>query len=950
MRLYIRYIVAFITLALATGCSMDDVDYGTPSSKGDVVTVIGRITPFTDYDVDTRGAKQGNEGKLTSMAMAIFPVNDAGTGLADDHPVFYQYSDQGQLLFNIDRSESDGEGEELYTKNKKYAIYVFANMPGLGSLSKGCTLDQILATAYTVSGIDIPANGFPMIGSLGDTFSTNFDKDGQVFILAPTEDGSDDYTKLIAPTVDGATKTLLTIPMKALFAKINFTIEVRPDQTIEGNYTPQFTLENYKIYNIPETVDFDNTTNNDTAVVPASEEGIAGALPANTVASGANKINFTFYLPERKLEPAIDAYANAVNHFDYDANYSTEDVDKNDNGWRDEDEKHFQRFKPELVEGSVKKATNIVIHGRYRDHQNHMYDVDYTIYLGADNFKDFNILRNCEYNNFVTIKGIQTTNDMSDSKTAIDHRVNVERTQPAIISLRRETELDSHFEIRPIRVKAFDVGTENLKLNPNDLDDERLINAVKIKVENPTTTNWVRLERSFGGRNPEVDKLPEISSGVSIYIDSDPNDPAYGKRKYFTYYLINGDTPNATDESLVGSTEVVLPLLFDGEGNPIKECCWMYVDENTNEGDGSRTGVISVTYGNLTGSEFIPTTNETYPKVDYIISQRNLFSVTYGGKSYNIEYHEEYLHSFDAEDPFSHTNYEGMQWGLTNNELELSDEIPAILVSKGSWGDVDDDIYEALLKYSPKYDFYLPRDVDKNRWNFNQYSYDNMVHPYAGYDFSKKIIDKADIGVLALNENPQSAVEYCYNKNKRDKNGNVKDIVWYLPAIDEIEEIVMSTYNDGGNTYNTYVRFKDFQEKFYWSSQPAYLNNYAFVDRDFYGAGDRYAYYMIDDKERARATSVKYEDGVYDKVSSESTGFYKYIDADYEYTKVWGAPVPGTGKLKEDTVTENLVESEITITGSNQSDSWTHTLTKSSPAPGNKPRNSLARVRCVRKK
>lgn len=928
MRLYIRYIVAFITLALATGCSMDDVDYGTPSSKGNVVTVIGRITPFTDYDVDTRGAKQGNEGKLTSMAMAIFPVKSDGSGL-DGGPecgsVFYQYSDQGQLLFNIDRQEGG------YVANQRYAIYVFANMPGLGSLSTGCTLDQILEKAYTVSGIDIPANGFPMIGSLGDTFSTKFDNDGQVFILAPTEDGSDDYTKLIAPKVDGATKTLLTIPMKALFAKINFTIEVRPDQTIEGNYTPQFTLENYKIYNIPKTVDFDNTTNNDTEVVIASDEGIAGALPANTVASGANKINFTFYLPERKLDPAIDADTNAGNHFVYDANYSTE-VDKDKNGWRDEDEKHFQRFKPELVEGSVKKATNIVIHGRYRDHQNHMYDVDYTIYLGADNFSDFNILRNCEYNNFVTIKGIQTTNDMSDSKTAIDHRVNVERTQPAIISLRRETELDSHFEIRPIRVKGFDVGTENLKLNPNDPDDERLINAVQIRVENPITTDWVRLERSFGDGTPEGSTT---INGVSIYIDSDPNDPAYGKRRYFTYNLLDKDAP-ATDAPLtLKDTVVNLPLLFDINRNPIKECCWMYVDENTNEGDGSRTGVISVTYGNLNGSgEFTATTNEDYPKVDYIISQRNLFSVTYSGsgQSYNIEYHEEYLHSFDAEDPFSHTDYEGMPWGLLYEQLSYDedalyfDSSISIITTIINW-------FKDNSKMNVKYDFYIPKHDTKS----NGVSDQATKRAYSGFEFCSEIIDVLnndvlngdpktdnDINKLALNEEPKSAVEYCYNKNKRDILGNVKKVDWYLPAIDEMEDIMMSTYNNGGNTYNTYVRFKDFQEKFYWSSQPAYIRNHAYYNGLITNSRGKYYY---DDVEYARATQVFINNnGNYDYVRSGVTTDYKGTEISVSWDGTTNTTIINSGKF--DGVTLGTIGRE----------------------PGNRHRNSLARVRCVRKK
>ena len=41
----------------------------------------------------------------------------------------------------------------------------------------------------------------------------------------------------------------------------------------------------------------------------------------------------------------------------------------------------------------------------------------------------------------------------------------------------------------------------------------------------------------------------------------------------------------------------------------------------------------------------------------------------------------------------------------------------------------------------------------------------------------------------------------------------VGDVDWYLPAIDEIEDIAMGAYQD----------FEVFQNKYYWSSQPAYI-------------------------------------------------------------------------------------------------------------------------------
>ena len=927
---YIQYIASLVTLVVATACTIDPLDFpmmDTPTSSSDAVTVIGRITRFEDKDVATRGVKNEDEAKLTSMALALFKVKADGSGL-DGNCVYYQYSaNQQELLFTIERGSN-------YNYDTPYAMYVFCNMPGMSGFKQGTTLEEMMRAFYNVENLNIPQNGFPMMGSLGDTFSTTFDKDNQVFILSPT----DAQGKLVAPTVGGETKNLLTIAMKAMYAKVNFTIQVKADQQIEGNYSPQFTMTGYTVNNIAGRVDFDNSSNSDTEVLAS----VTGAVSGNTVASGANSIKFSFYLPERLLTPATSA-----ENYQYPLGKNGAEVTGYSN-LRDEDKKYAQRFKSKLL-GGDQKATHIVIDGEFRDHQNHYWDVTYTIYLGEDNYSDFNIVRNSEYNNYITIRGIQSSDDMSDNPDgiAIDHRVSVERTQPAIISLRRETLLDSHFEVRPLRIRKSDVG------------EVGGINAVKVEVVNPSTTNWMRIERSFGDGNSTND--PTNSKGESIYIND--GGVSNGKRRYFTTNLVSGST-NATDATLAESTGVVVPL------NDADECVWIYVDECTEAGDGVRAGIIRITYGTLNGSTFTATTNSAFPVVNYTINQRKLFKVVYDAnndntlanseRAYYMEYEEEYLHNFDADDYYGSTEFGGMKWGLDG--VQLSWEKNAIMTSKGSRGDVDDAIRNALLANSPKYDFYLTRDIDKSKfaWGDNDEYYNGLTHDYNGYTFCERIISYVNNGAngtadtddyittLALNKPPKSAVEYCYNRNKRDNNGNVTSAVWYLPAVDEIEEIVTSKYIDPDNAVKpTYARFKEFQEKFYWSSQPSYLNNYAFVDRDYFGAGDRYGYYMIDDTNRARSTSVSYSSNIYTPLPSGSTGYKQWIDADYEYDKFLGMPVAGTGEMKN-TTPKNVVGGEV-VSGSNQSDSWNVTLTKSQPQSGNKARTDMARIRCVRK-
>lgn len=884
-----RYILLLAAIFGATSCVVDNVEYQGSINNTDAITVIGRMTRFTDHSVTTRGTKDEAEALLTSMAMAIFPVNNEGTALAGNC-VYWQYTDnQAELLFTVDRGSN-----YTYKANARYAMYVFCNMD-MSEFGIGSTLDAMLAKSQDVEGINIPKNGFPMVGSLGDTFSTTFNKDNQVFILSPINENGD----LIAPTVNGTTQTLLTIPMQAMYAKVNFTIGVTPDQSIEGNYSSKFDLHSYTINNVPSSVDFKNTTNSDSEVLNNSF-----TVNVNSEIIGSNKVKFTFYLPERLLTPATtwDKYTYPFAKGTY-----SEQIDSDKNGYRDEDEKYMQRFKGKLV-GSDQKATNIVISGRFRDHQNHYWDIDYTIHLGEDNYGDFNVRRNYEYDNVVTIRGIQSSSDMSENEDAIsiDHRVNVERTQPAIISLRRETLLDSHFEVRPLRVRKSDIGS---------VGD---INAVKVEVVDPPTTNWMRLERS-GGVGTTYENVTN-GKGESIYITDEG--PSKGKRRYFTYDLLTGTTD--TNSPLTNSTEVILPLSDE------TECCWIYVDECTEVGDGIRAGIVRVTYGNLSGSSFTPTTDTSFPQINYVINQRKLFEVE-GTNTYHIEYEEEYLHNFDADDDYGQTDYEGMEWGLPGEQL--SHLYTAFFVS----GSIADNIVNGIIdQIGVYYDFYLPDDISEASATRRSYS---------GYIFVSEVIDFVGdtyFGVLALNKNPDSAIEYCYNKNKRDKNGNVYEMNWYLPAIDEVEDIMMSKYDN--NSKYTYARFSDFQNKYYWSSQSAFYRNRAhywtnFMTQDFFGD------YYIDDVTSARATKVAYTND-WGTVTSGHDGYKQGLKIDAPTSALWS-----DAELHYYDVPFSY-NYTVKLLGFFGSETRTHSVQNAvnkTNHPGNKLRTDYARVRCVRK-
>ena len=231
-----------------------------------------------------------------------------------------------------------------------------------------------------------------------------------------------------------------------------------------------------------------------------------------------------------------------------------------------------------------------------------------------------------------------------------------------------------------------------------------------------------------------------------------------------------------------------------------------------------------------------------------------------------------------------------------------------------------------------------------------------MIRDYKGYDFTNEIAESQTIEQCNLAETPTSAVQYCLSKNKQ---GEKK---WYLPAIDEMEEIVMSTY--GGGVGFSYSRFVDFRAKFYWSSQPAYVNNYLHVERLL---GDRYGVYMGDNTELARATKVYYKGGNpndssnYDIVDSGLKNLMNENDDEdtfdddifkkatlmvHRYTSGTYRDISSSFSISKNNIEISYPDKS---SGGNNHGDWTHNFIKPEYHDGAKKRTDYARVRCVRK-
>lgn len=654
--------------------------------------------------------------------------------------VSQQYVNSSRPVFVIDRSKLTG------TLNRA-KIYMLANV---GELEDVDNLDGLQAyTCEVGNSIDVvPENGFPMMGHMDDVNLTQ------------------------GNTNLGA---VLEIPLTCLYAKMAFNLQVNTVQSVVG-YVPAFRLESWEVHNMPKTVALAESE------FPNVEEYYEEAFVSNestgsNPVSGSGTLSFSFYLPEHKIK------ANTWN--DYPANIT-------------DDEK--QRFKPKRVEEGT-KPTFVRIKGSFSNHQGHMQNVSYDIYLGLDNWQDFKVLRNYQYNNHVVIKGITNALDGEEGSISIDHRVNVERSE-FTVAMERETMLDCHFEVRPMRVT--------------------LNNGGKLVAKVQSGCDWIRLET-------------KNTAGA--------NHCANGKRKYFTTTLMNE----------LGNTAVVT----SNEDN----CIWAYIDENVDVSkaqDGVRTATVTFNYYadvNADVNTATPTKTETYT-----FAQRYLYPITVTRPdgsiyTYYIEYYEEYLHDFDSENDFNQTDDEGMAWGLENTQLSF--EVSSFKVD----GTLADDFVQRLIEenFHPRYDFYISKEESQS----TESDEGELFFPYSGHRFFQKILYKSDIknNQLDLATAPSNAIEYCHNKNKRNSQGKIDSISvrWYIPSIDEMEEIVEAAY----------ITFDVFQDNLYWSSQPA-NNVYEWTYTSFWSwvTGRSSGTFYLDNKDYARATKVNYAGGKYEAVES----------------------------------------------------------------------------------
>ncbi len=823
---------------------MDDptIDINTiPTPNRNGLHVIGAVEDFDVRNVGTR-ADEVSDSHITEMTMLIFKENGdmlpayataekIGTAISNHihiekaNPTFLIDTEEG-ILASMEAGITAKYYDNTATDIGKCSIYIIANashligerldnneIMTLDALNAAIVdADESLAMPVDESG---KAIGFPMIGTHNQSLN---DEEGNPYIV------TFDLSK------DGENKhSVATIPLKKLYSKVTFRMQINSKQVVSGGTTPKFTLEKVEVFNIPSKIrmgykegDYiDNLGNNYWYTTTPKELTLPGKRTIYHSASEDTDdiLEFEFCMPEHKVTPYFNAPPTEQGEVEDDIpNYSYP---------ADMPENLRQYYKPKLIasyssggtQTGDKIATFVRIHGSYTDHNAQINKVSYDIYLGQDETDDFEIKRNQQLNNTLVITGITNHKDAynnvdvngdgvideKDSNISIDHRVSM-TNKGYNLSMEREAILDSHFEVRPLDVE----------LSPGS--------SMKVVIPDSIKT-WVAMESDVVAQNyTDLSTSPYAS-----------HDKSHGVRKYFTTNLVSELTT-----ALAGDGN---SITFVNSASDKTETyrIWFYIDENPNvydkalpkntdtttvgTGDAAykyglnqyRLGKVCFYYKSKEATDF-----PASPTATVNFQQWNLWRVWSqdGTRYYDIEHEEEYLNNYASNQGYGETQ-NGMPWGLDG--LQLSDTVEAF-EQQSDWDfwiidDIIDGIVNGSISNKPYYDFYNTQAEAKA---CGLEGTNSEYFPYNGYNFCNKIVSKATnaqhadwMGAsLTLNKSPKCAVEYCYHKNKRNATtGLVENPKWYLPAIDEIQDIATGAYSEFDGV---------FQKQFYWSSQPAY--------------------------------------------------------------------------------------------------------------------------------
>lgn len=720
-----------LVAVLLTSC-VKELELAPSMSDSELTTLVPRVKSFTNQYI-TKAAYTDQEKAVNSLAVLIFDNNgnlvdtQTGTSTVTINKTMLKKKEMSAstvvMFANISLNNIVNASGSPITSKTDLHIDDIADYSY--SLPEGSAIITSLETGFA---------GFPMMG---------------------IQEGVN-----LTPT--STQQNAIQVDLKILYAKINFEIGVA-DGTENTGTGMKFQLNSYEVFDAPLSTALAQPAATVSSQYDAPEK--VSASDASIATLNGTPLKFTFYVAENRYTHNANL-ANVYPSSEWVANPSPYDNLK-------------QQYKPAVASASTADGnpTYVVISGKYTDYRGKEWTVDYTVYLGKDNHANFDVDRNSEYTNILTIKGIRNSDTYGNDAQSvwIDHRVHATTNSLAgNVTITRETLIDSHIEVRPLRVKW-------------DGDTYDRVNLYLPSDENNNLIAWIGIEK-FTRDN--------CQDGATYCFTPDGN--STGKRKYFTTGLIN------ELQSMGGD----LGIKTDANGRKYLDmynghCAWIYFDENTS--NSQRHADIKLDFyvdNNVVASE------------TYVITQQGLQTI---GNAI-IESYEEYLHSYDPVDKYnlstSPVDYtqQGLAWGasVTISEdviVAATPTLPGLVSQRYDYFHRNDvpagDSYYTYTKNSSG-NFALTPDATQNFGN--------------GLIFTDRASEKQKITVMDMGTIPSNAYQYCLSKNKfrEDAEDNhTLDIHWYLPDAHELNSLLQAN-----QAYNTPADLKS--DAKYWTSQPAF--------------------------------------------------------------------------------------------------------------------------------
>lgn len=804
-----------------SACQQDELfENSRPVATGEGMTLRFSSDPMQEYTVTTRSSDAKDDDEKEIKSLHIFFFTAAGDWLT------------GSYLTGYDGMTGAIE-EGGYIAPSRGATLLKIDQQGFTDKTAAAS-----ATVYAVANVEpslfreLDNNGRPTILNVeGKTPKEALEalvyKPEQFIFTTLPETGMPmagskvvDLTDTGEGDVNAEDRTIL---LEALMARIDVNLRI-DSETAEGNL-PSMLLTEWKACNLPTQVAFTAAGDGGTTVLTEESKTERSVRGTQYIYNRQNSIELSFYMFENVQQPQGSVSYPA-----------------------DIEEYQKQRYKPVLAN---ENAAYIEFNTQYTTYNNATYTVYYTLYLGANHTNNFEVHRNHQYKNNIVIKGLTAQETVGDgSKYTYDARVNIEdeTDNKYYISMLRERNHDAHFCVTPMDVYLFAPASASPTMTVEFVGNTDM-----------TTDNkpWIRMEK-VPAENMQAGTLPSGWTTDDHLIAGENFTAGHGKRKYFTTDLVTNTLAQSGQSVTIDAN---------------RDRVYFYIDENLSDSQ-ERTATVQLTYyegGQEVSTRTLDIVQTYFRRVDVVETYERPGNIGTGDATdyfrpetyFYMEAYEEYLDHYDPLDAH-HTEqmYSGLPWGL--NGSGINDRCNVRVSFDDLW---------YLNWRGERYDNQSERFTIEAQNNY-----------YQGFEFTNEIMESfALIVKMNLNSTPESAIEYCFNRNKRNAEGGVDeaDRKYFLPGITQMEE-ALSQY------YSTY---EEFQDNFYWSSS---------AGKERRGLG---IYTYPEDVNRARATRVnKYNaidnDGKLYIGSdwNEKSEFFSYTGTSGNYTG--GGSTPRTKPLR----------------------------------------------------